>query len=66
MGGGRDLFPTPHSANLLNGLPNLLSNGYRGLFPGGEAAYTTHVSTERTLDAEPPIPLTSSWHDIYF
>jgi hypothetical protein len=35
---GSRIFTSPHRPDRLWGLPNLLSNGYRRLFPGGKAA----------------------------
>jgi hypothetical protein len=35
---GARLFSSPRRADRFWGLPSLLSNGYRGSFPGGKAA----------------------------
>jgi hypothetical protein len=35
---GLKIFSSPRRLDLLQGLPSLLSIGYRGLFPGGKAA----------------------------
>jgi len=65
---GRISFPSSRCADRLWGLLNLLSNGYRGLFPPGKAAGVWSwplnlllVPRLRMRGAMPPLPHTSSW-----
>jgi hypothetical protein len=59
-GGGWQFFPSPPRPDRLWGLPSLLSNGYKGLFPSGLCVkLSTHlplVPRSRMHGAIPPLP----------
>jgi hypothetical protein len=67
---GQEFFCTPYRLYRLWDPPGLLSNGYRGLFPGegvkrlGRAADRSPPSGAKVKNGEaiPPLPYASSWH----